>query len=163
MGPISNHQLRIAPSFYVSQVDLAGPFKAWSPHNKRTTIKIYLTVFCCAATMTCVIKVMEDYTTGAFVEAFIRFSCDYGYPKLLLIDEGSQLVKGCESMDLNFRDIRNKLFISSNVQFESCPVSGHFMHGRVERKIKQVKESLGKSLCNEQLSVMQWLHKFLTQ
>ena len=40
MGPISDHQLRIAPSFYVSQVDLAGPFKAWSPHNKRTTIKV---------------------------------------------------------------------------------------------------------------------------
>ena len=59
-------------------------------------------------------------------------------------------------MELNFRDIRNKLFISSNVQFESCPVSGHFMHGRVERKIKQVKESLVKSLCNERLSVMQW-------
>ena len=156
MGPISDHQLRIAPSFYVSQVDLAGPFKAWSPHNKRTTIKIYLAVFCCAATMTCVIKVMEDYSTEGFVGAFIRFSSDYGYPKLLLIDEGSQVVKGCKTMELNFRDIRNKLFISSNAQFESCPVSGHFMHGRVERKIKQIKESLEKSLYNERLSVMQW-------
>ena len=156
MGPVSDHQLRIAPNFYVSQVDLAGPFKAWSPHNKRTTIKIYLTVFCCAATNTCAIKVMEDYSTGAFVEAFIRFSCDNGFPKLLLIDEGAQLIKGCESMELNYRDIRNKLFISSNCQFETCPVSGHFMHGRVERKIRQIKASLEKSLCNQRLSVMQW-------
>ena len=30
------------------------------------------------------------------------------------------------------------------------------MHGRVERKIKQIKESLEKSLINERLSAMQW-------
>ena len=156
MGPVSEHQLRIAPSFYVSQVDLAGTFKAYSPHNKRTTIKVYLAVFCCAATGTVSVKTMEDYSTEAFIQCFIRLSCEVGYPKLLLTDEGSQLVKGCESMELNYRDIRNRLFVSSNVQFETCPVSGHFMHGRVERKIRQVKSSLEKNLCNQRLSLIQW-------
>ena len=37
MGPVSKHNLKIAPAFYVSQVDLAGPFKAYSPHTKRAT------------------------------------------------------------------------------------------------------------------------------
>jgi hypothetical protein len=156
MGPVSDHQLRIAPSFYVSQVDIAGPLKAYSSHNKRTTIKIYLSVFCCAATGTVSIKVMEDYSTEAFVQSFVRLSCEVGYPKLLLIDEGSQLVKGCESMELNFRDIQNRLFVSSSVQFETCPVSGHNMHGRVERKIKQIKASIEKQLYNQRLSVIQW-------
>ena len=44
MGPISSHNLTIAPAFYVSQTDLAGPFKAYSSHNKRNTIKIWFVI-----------------------------------------------------------------------------------------------------------------------
>lgn len=40
MGSISNHNLNIAPAFYVCQVDLVDPFLSYSPHNKRTTVKI---------------------------------------------------------------------------------------------------------------------------
>ena len=84
---------------------------------------------------------MEDYCTASFIQAFIRFSCEVGYPKILLIDEGSQLVKGCQDMRLNFRDTQHQL---------------HYMHGKVERKIKSVQESLDKMLHNERLSIMQW-------
>ena len=38
MGPVSTHNLRIAPAFYVIQVDFCGLFKAYSPYNKGTTI-----------------------------------------------------------------------------------------------------------------------------
>ena len=38
MGPVSNHNLRIASAFYAAQVDLCEPFKAYFPHNKRTAI-----------------------------------------------------------------------------------------------------------------------------
>ena len=33
MGPLSKYNLTIAPSFYVTQIDLAGPFKAYCQHN----------------------------------------------------------------------------------------------------------------------------------
>ena len=78
MGPISEYNLKIAPAFYVCQVDLAGPFLAYSPHNKRTTLKVWMAVFVCCTTCTTSIKIMEDYSTGAFVQAFIRLSCDTG-------------------------------------------------------------------------------------
>lgn len=52
---------------------------------------------------------MEGYSTVAFVQAFIRFSCEVGYPQFILIDQGTQLVKGCESMRLKFTDIKNKI------------------------------------------------------
>ena len=52
MGPISKYYLTIAPPFYISQVDLAGPFKARSTHNERETIKIWLAVFCCSTAST---------------------------------------------------------------------------------------------------------------
>ena len=83
MGPVSEYNLKIAPAFYITQVDLTGPFKAYSKHNKTTTLKIWLVVFCCATTMTINIKVLEDYGTTAFIQEFTRFSCEVGYPKKL--------------------------------------------------------------------------------
>ncbi len=156
MGPVSLHSLTIAPAFYVSQVDLAGPFDAHCHHHKRNTIKIWYVVFCCATTSTTIIKVMEDYSTTSFLHAFTRFSSDVGYPKTLLIDSGSQLIKGCETMKLSFWDIKFQLSKDVNVDFEICPVGGHNINGKVERKIREVKKSINKSLSNRRLSIMQW-------
>ena len=47
MGPASSCNMAIAPVFYGTQVDICGPLKAYSPHNTKTTIKIWLVVFCC--------------------------------------------------------------------------------------------------------------------
>ena len=60
MGPISKHNTVIAPAFFITQVDLAGPFSAYSKHNKRTTLKIWLAVFCCSTTATVKIKIMKQ-------------------------------------------------------------------------------------------------------
>lgn len=65
---------------------------------------------------------MEDYTTMSFVQGFIQFSCEFGYPKLLLIDEGSQLVKGCEDVRFSFRDAQYKLHLNYQIDFQVCPV-----------------------------------------
>ena len=74
MGLISKYNLTSAPPFYISQVDLVGPFKANSPHNKRATIKIWLTVFCYSTTSTTNIKVMDTYDSNSFILAFTHFS-----------------------------------------------------------------------------------------
>ena len=108
MGPVSSYNMKIALAFYGTQVDICGPLKAYSPNNKKMTINIWLVVFFCMTTSTKSIKVMEDYSTIAFVQAFTRFACEVGYPQFMLIDEGSQLVKGCESVRLTFTDIKNK-------------------------------------------------------
>ena len=156
MGPVSEYNLTIAPAFYITQTDVAGPFPSFSPHHIRSTVKIWLLVFCCATTSAVIIKVMEDYSTVSFIQAFIRFSCEVGYPKILLIDEGSQLVKGCEDMKLNYIDLQKRLHLEMNVEFETCPVGGHNMHGKVERKIRHIKECIEKSMQNERLSMLQW-------
>ena len=156
MGPLSSDNLQIAPAFYVTQADLAGPFLSFSQHHRRTTVKIWLIIFCCATTTCINIKAMEDYSTTSFVQSFARFSCQVGYPKKLLIDEGSQLKKGCESMKFDLNDLQFKLHKDSKVDFETCPVGGHNMHGRVERKIKEIRNSLEKAVHNERLSIIQW-------
>ena len=77
MGPIGKEKLKMAPTFYFSQI---------------SSLKVWLLVFGC--TVTCVVncRVMENNTTDAFVSAFVRFACHFGYPKLLMLDEGSQLI-----------------------------------------------------------------------
>ena len=156
MGPVSRYNLSIAPVFYHTQVDICGPFTAYSQHHKRTTVKIWLVVFCCATTSATSIKVMESYSTTSFIQSFIRFSCCYGYPKILLSDEGSQLVKAFNTMELSYVDIKQKLYKDVSVEYELCPVGGHNMNGKVERKIKEIKSSLQKVLYGNRLSMIQW-------
>ena len=85
---------------------------------------------------------MENYSTASFIQAFIRLSCEVGYPKILLIDEGSQLMKGCEEMQFNFRDAQKNLYLNKQVEFQTCPARGHNMHGKVERKIRSVRKAI---------------------
>ena len=121
MGPVSDHNLCIAPAFYISQVDIFGQFPAYSYVNKRATIKIWFVIFCCCITGAVDIKVMEDYSTCSFVLAFTRFSCKVGYPKKLLPDAGSQLVKGCKSTTITFSDTCSRLH-EFGVLYEVCPL-----------------------------------------
>ena len=156
MGPLSKDNLKIAPAFFSTQADLAGPFLSYSQHHKRTTVKIWLLVFCCATTTAVKIKVMDSYNTTSFLQAFTRLACEVGYPKKILIDEGSQLVKGCKTMQLNFVDIQQHLHSKLNIEFDTCPVGGHNVHGRVERKISEIRKSIEKSASNERLSLLHW-------
>ena len=156
MGQKPESNLCIAPAFYNTQVDLCGPFESYSNANKRAKIKIWLVVFCCCTTGAVDCKVMEDYSTDSFVLAFIRFSCRFGYQRNLFPDYGSQLIKGCKDMILSFSDIKNKLCIEFGVKFDPCPVGAHYVHGKVERKIQQIKKSIKRELNNRHLSIIQW-------
>ena len=40
--------------------------------------------------------------------------------------------------------------------WKSCPVGGHNMHEKVERKVRQVEESMNKKLQGNRLSILQW-------
>ena len=155
MGPKSCVNLAIAPAFYFTQVDLIGHFNSYNNSNKRATVKVWFAIFCCCVTGAIDLKIVEDYSTSSFVLAFIRFACTFGYPKRLLPDAGSQLLKACTSMTLTFHDIRHQLS-EHGVEFEACPVNAHYMHGKVERKIRHVRETFSKHLQKHRLSLIQW-------
>ena len=82
MSPVSKHQLCVAPPFFVTQCDLCGWFKAYSKHNKRTTLKVWIVTFVCATTGMTNLKLMEGYDATQFLLSFSRFSCKAGFPKL---------------------------------------------------------------------------------
>ena len=54
------------------------------------------------------------------------------------------------------RDIKSRFSQNVKIDFQTCPVGGHNMHGKVERKIQEVKKLIQKTMLNEQLSVIQW-------
>ena len=154
MEPVSRCNMTIAPAFYCTQLDLSGPFLSYSPQHKRTTVKIWLIVFCCCSTSATKIKVMDDYSTTRFFQAVTRFSSDHGIPKKILCDEGSQFVKDCKEMKIDLLDIQQQLSKDSRIDFQTCPVQGHYMNGKVERKIREVNQSIEKSLNNQRLSIL---------
>ena len=98
---------------------------------------------------------MDNYSAQAFIQAFIRFSCEVRYSKFLIIDEDTQLIKGCDSMRISFTDIKGKLHRDMMVDFITYPVVHHNYNGKVEFRIKHVKESLEKTISNQRLSVQQ--------
>ena len=59
-------------------------------------------------------------------------------------------------MRISFTDIKGKLHWDMMVDFATCPVGGHNYNGKVECRIKYVKESLEKTISNQWLSVLQW-------
>ena len=119
-------------------------------------MNMWMAVFCCTTTSATKIKTMDAYTTTSFIDAFTRFGCDVGFPHRMLADQGSQLVKGCQTAKFNYQDIKFRLHVDAHVELEVCPVGGHNMHGKVERRIRHVKESLMNSISNEKLTVLQW-------
>ena len=74
----------------------------------------------------------------------------------MMPDEGSQLVKGCQDMVISFSNIQHKMSVEYGVNFKVCPVGAHYTHGKVERKIRSIKESIVKNVGKNRLSVLQW-------
>ena len=156
MGSASKNQLCVAPPFYITQVDLDGPYKAYSVHNKRSTVKIYIATFVCCTTGTTSLKVMEGYDTTQFLHCFSRFACELGYPKKLLTDEGSQIVCGCQNVVLNMTDIAGTLNREFGIEFATCPVGGHNYNGKAERKIRTIQDIMNKTIHHARLSILEW-------
>ena len=152
MAPTSKHQMCVAPPYYVTQVDLCGPFNAFSKHNRRTTLKVWIATFVCSTTGMTNLKIMEGYDATQFLLAFTRFACEVGFPKILLPDEGGQLVNGCESMVINMCNLKGKLNREFGIEFKTSPVGGHNFHGKVERKIRTIQETMRKTIHNACLS-----------
>ena len=99
---------------------------------------------------------MEDYSSSSFLQYFIHLSCEVGYPKKVLPDKGSQLITGCGHIKIDFRDARFQLQLQIHIDYDQCPTAAHHMHGKVERTIRQIKESIEKTIMNEQLLILQW-------
>ena len=85
---------------------------------------------------------MAKYDTSAFVMAYSRHATRYGHPSQVIIDAGSQLVKGTKEMEYCILDpaglgaVHRKV----GVRFLVVPVGAHHQNGQVERAIREIRK-----------------------
>ena len=149
MGPLSAKQFIVAPPFYACQVDLFGPCRVFVPgHEKETRAtkvkesKVWVFVAVCVVTSTVNMQVCEMKDTAAMMEAFIRLSCEVGYPKYVMCDKDSSLLAAAQEIKVNLRNLSHQLYSEHGIMFETCAVGGHDQHGKVERTIRTIQDSL---------------------
>ena len=65
-------------------------------------------------------------------------------------------------MIISLSDIKHKLGIEYGIEVKICPVGAHYVHGKVKRKIQNIKRSLKKMVDKNRLSVLHWASKYLT-
>jgi len=142
MGKVHSSRLAIAPPFTYCQVDLLGPYDASCEHNHRATVKVWGVIFKDPASGAVFVHAMPKYDTSAFVQAYTRFAARFCHPKKLFPDQGSQLMKACAAMEINWLDVSKTLNskFGVGVEYEPCPVGGHNYHGQVERSVREIKK-----------------------
>ena len=142
MGKLHPNRLFPAPVFYIAQTDLVGPFSAHCEHNHRSVVKVWAAVFKCTSSMAVWAEVMSGYSSEHFIQAYTRFSVRFGHPGQLLLDQGSQLIAACKTMELSFADLTKGINgrYGVGVEYSVCEVGSHESNGMVERAIGEIRK-----------------------
>ena len=112
MGPVSDHQLTLAPAFYAAFIDLDGPYPVVVPGFERQTrgrkslsSKVWIMTFACPMTKLCNLQVIESKSADGILEGFTRFGCENGLSKFFLIDQESSILKATRDAEIDLVDI----------------------------------------------------------
>ena len=152
MGPISDHQLRICPPFWASQLDLFGPIQVFVPGYEKNTrgrnslaAKCWVMTFVCPVTRLTNLQVIEKCDHSGIIDGITRLSCEVGIPKFIMIDQDAAILKALQGVEFDYLDTKFKLHTDWGIEFSTCSVAGHNEHGHVERKIRSIQESLSEA------------------
>ena len=156
MGRIHPDRITVAPPFYMTQMDIMGPFDCQGSPNKRATAKVWALVLKCMATSAVSIRSMESYSSIHFSEAFTRHVSHHNFPKKLYIDAGAQLLKGCKDMNYSLTDWTKELNTRHlvSVEHQVCPVGAHNYNGLVERSIREIRKLFQTMYRGKRISVL---------
>jgi len=101
MEPMSNNQLHIAPPFYDCQADIFGPLTVYAPGASKDlrgkpakACKVWVLVFAYPVTRLVNCQVIELTDHNGIIDGITRLAADVGFPKYLMIDHDSAVLKG---------------------------------------------------------------------
>ena len=136
--------------------DIAYGFKGKPFRGARKELKVYAIVIICLLSGACNILSMEGCETQNVVAGIERHAARYGVPGYIYIDNGTQL-KALKHSSMSLRD-HAQLQDSLGIQVILSTVKVHSERGRVERKIRSLRESLEKMGINTDhpQTVLQW-------
>ena len=152
MGPLPKYQTSVTPVFYYCLTDLWGPLHIYAPGYEKSTrsvaakqYKAYFMIFVCAVTGMCNIQLLEGKDTSSILDGCSRFFCETTVPKVLLTDGDGAMLRAFSRGEILLSDIAGNLYREKGVHFEVCSPQGHSAHGKVERKIRALQDSLTQS------------------
>ena len=151
MGPLADTQLTISPIFYFTYLDMWGPITVYCPgyekvtRNRRQAYQVYMLVMGCASTGTINCQIIEKKDTGAVLDGLNRFFSETCVPKICYPDQDGALMRALKHGEVCLVDLQGSLHRQRGIMFETCLPQGHFAHGRIERRIRMIQESLDRS------------------
>ena len=156
MSQHNSVRLTLAPPFTFVMIDLAQNFRVKTRFQGRQTQKSPALVVCCLLSGATAIYMLEDWSTPSVIQGLERHGCRHGFPTQIFIDAGSQLRQlssvSYSVMELS-TSIRNRFFC----QIVQSPPKSHSSQGRVERKIRLIKDMLEKLAGTDTLmSFLNW-------
>ena len=89
------------------------------------------------------IMALEGIETQDIAQAIERHSARYGVPAEMFIDQGTQL-KAMSQALFSVRDLQMQVIDSLGIRLQVSNAKSHEDRGRVERKIRTVRETLEK-------------------
>ena len=104
--------------------------------------KVWSLVFACPVTRLINCQVVELSDHSGILDGITRLAAEVGFPKHLMIDQDSAVMKGLREANVNLRDLQHRIYSENGIIFTTCPVGGHNVHGHVERVIRSVQELL---------------------
>ena len=143
-GNQSMYSLYKAPPFYTMMMDIAGTFLAHDSVKRRTTRDAFFLVQVCLVTGATSIGVMEDLSVTSVIMAMTRTADRYGWPKFVILDNQSSFKK-LNDVSLTFKDLRGRLWKDQRLILDFSTPMAHNEHGRVESKVKALKEYINKA------------------
>ena len=151
MGPFNDAQLCISPIFYFTYIDMWGPLAIYCPgYEKRTRSRqqkyeVHMLVMVCAVTAAVNCQIIEKKDTGAVLDGLNRFFNEVCVPKICYPDKDGAIMKALQDGEIDVQDMEGRLHRERGIYFQTCLPQGHYQHGRVERRIKMLQESLERS------------------
>ena len=90
-------------------------------------------------------QIIEKKDTEAVLDGLTRFFCETSVPKICYPDQDGALMKALNEGEISILDLQGRLHRERGILFETCLPQGHYQHGRIERRIKMLQESLERS------------------
>ena len=136
------------PPFLYTSCDYFGPMKVKVGRNK--TAKHYGVIFTCLNTRAIHCELATDLTTMEFLQVLRRFLSYRGYPKVLISDNGSQMLgaeNGLRLMLEGWNKSQLKEFCADRgMKWQFTTPSAPHQNGCSEAMVKTVKKALKKAI-----------------
>ena len=154
-GTVTKDQTTAVRRFTNCAVDFGGPYltkQGWG----RVRAKRYLCLFLCLQTLCCHLQLATRLDTDGFLNAFIRMMARRGWPKQMLIDNGTNFVSSSREIKELVSEIdQDKVqWMTSNKGVTwnwNQPAAPHF-GGVFESMIKSAKHAITAVLAGTEVN-----------